>query len=139
MKVTFCGHSDKCYNEEIPVKLYHILKMQIQLGATTFLLGGYGWFDGGAATTVKKLKEEYPYINSLFVTPYINKHYNMDLYDESIYPPLESVPLRFAISARNKWMVDSADVIISCVKHSWGGAAKTLEYAKRKNKTIIEL
>ena len=36
-------------------------------------------------------------------------------------------------------MVDSADLVIAYVQYSWGGAAKTLEYAKRKKKTIINL
>ena len=36
-------------------------------------------------------------------------------------------------------MVDEADLVIAYVMYSWGGAAKTLEYAKRKKKTIINL
>ena len=53
-------------------------------------------------------------------------------YDGIIYPPLENVPPRFCISRRNEWMVDEANLVIAFVKYSWGGAAKTLEYAKRK-------
>ena len=34
---------------------------------------------------------------------------------------------------------DEADLVIAYVTYSWGGAAKTLEYAKRKKKTIINL
>ena len=36
-------------------------------------------------------------------------------------------------------MVEEADLVIAFVAYSWGGAAKTLEYAKRKKKTIINL
>ncbi len=36
-------------------------------------------------------------------------------------------------------MVDKSDYLISYVKHSFGGAAKTLAYAKRKNKIILQL
>lgn len=36
-------------------------------------------------------------------------------------------------------MVDSADIIVAYVKYPFGGAAKTLEYAQRKRKEIIEL
>lgn len=51
--------------------------------------------------------------------------------------PLETVPRRFAISRRNRWMVDAADVVVACVLHDWGGAAATLQYARQKGKRII--
>ena len=63
----------------------------------------------------------------------------MKLYDEIVYPELESVPWKFAISKRNEWMVEQADIVIAFVDHDWGGAATTLQYAKRKKKTIINL
>ena len=65
--------------------------------------------------------------------------YSKELYDETVYPDIESVPKRYAISARNKWMVDASDVIVSYVDHDWGGASKTLEYAKKRKKRIISL
>ena len=36
-------------------------------------------------------------------------------------------------------MVNEADLVIAYVMYSLGGAAKTLEYAKRKKKAIINL
>ncbi len=63
----------------------------------------------------------------------------MKLYDETIYPELEKVPYRFAISKRNEWMVDNSDLVIAFVSHSWGGAATTYRYAIRKKKQIINL
>ena len=36
-------------------------------------------------------------------------------------------------------MVDEDDLVIAFVTYSWGGAARTLEYAMRKNKTIINI
>lgn len=58
-------------------------------------------------------------------------------YDITVYPPLETVPRRFAICCRNRWMVNAADVVVSCVLHDWGGAASTLRYAKQKKKKVI--
>ena len=34
-------------------------------------------------------------------------------------------------------MVSEADVVIAYVTHGWGGAAKTLEYARRSGKKVI--
>ena len=58
-------------------------------------------------------------------------------YDDSVYPPLESVPPRFAIPKRNQWMVQQSNVVVSYVLHDWGGAAATLRYARQKKKIIL--
>ena len=59
------------------------------------------------------------------------------VYDRTVYPPLETVPRRFAISHRNRWMVEVSDVVVAYVLHDWGGAATTLRYAKQKKKKIL--
>ena len=140
--VAFCGHGNipSTDLEKIKPILYNKLETLITTqGATEFLLGGYGDFDGTAARVVKALKVKYPHIISTLVIPYIDRDYNKELYDGSVFPPIESVPKRFAISKRNEWMVQCADIIIAYVKYSWGGARATLEYAKRKKKEIINL
>ena len=90
------------------------------------------------------MKANFPEIELIFITPYLDKNYSkLEFakyhYDDVIFPPLESVPHKFAILKRNEWMVEETDLVIAYVMYSWGGAAKTLEYAKRKNKTIINL
>ncbi|MBP3360293.1 MAG: DUF1273 family protein [Clostridia bacterium] len=139
MVVSFCGHGNVQYSDEIRESLYTIIEDLIKQGADEFLLGGYGSFDLMAAHTVKSLKEKYPHIESVLVVPYINRGFDKDLYDCSEYPPLENVPMRFAILKRNEWMVRSADVIVAYISHDWGGAAKTLSYARRKKKRIINI
>ena len=47
---------------------------------------------------------------------------SLGLYDESIYPPIENVPPKFAIAKRNEWMMTNADFIIVYVKYNRGGA-----------------
>lgn len=108
-------------------------------GADYFLLGGYGGFDSLAAHVVYDLKRDNPQIHSTLVIPYLNRDYDTKLYDDTTYPPLEGVPLKFAISKRNEWMVDQADVVVAYVQHSWGGAAATLRYAESKHKRIIRI
>ena len=139
MVVSFCGHGNVQYSDEIRESLYTIIEDLIKQGADEFLLGGYGSFDLMAAHTVKSLKEKYPHIESVLVVPYINRGFDKDLYDCSEYPPLENVPMRFAILKRNEWMVRSADVIVAYISHDWGGAAKTLSYASHKKKRIINI
>jgi len=61
------------------------------------------------------------------------------LCDTSIYPHIENVPPKFAISKRNEWMMISADLIIAYVNRSYGGAYKSLQVAKRRKKKIINI
>ena len=139
--VTFCGHSKllKLEKQSIKQELYTQIEKLIQRGAEEFLLGGYGDFDLLCARVVSELKENYPHINSVLVIPYIDREYDKNLYDASEYPPLETVPKRFAIPKRNEYMVQKADVVIAYITHNWGGAATTFEFAKRKKKKIIKI
>ena len=137
MVVTFCGHRDISQRDEVREWLADCVEKLIRDGATEFYLGGYGGFDNMAASVVWKLKEKYPFIRSVLVIPYLDREMDTSRYDFTTYPPLEKVPRRFAISRRNQWMVQAADVVVAYVLHSWGGAATTLEYARRKKKRII--
>ena len=145
MIITFFGHSNCLFNDDIKKQLKNILVGEIIKNPTCkFYLGGYGDFDGFCLRTLKDLKVDFPEIELIFITPYLDKNYSkLEFakyhYDDVIFPPLESVPRKFAILKRNEWTVDSADLVIAFVMYSWGGAAKTLEYAKRKKKTIINL
>lgn len=139
MVVAFCGHKNVYQTERVSQQVKQIVSSLVKEGAGTFLLGGYGSFDSIAAVAVRDLKKEYSGLRSVLVVPYLNRDYDTSLYDESVYPPIEDVPKRFAISRRNEWMVDKADVIIAYVDHDWGGAAATLRYAERKKKRIINV
>ena len=139
MTVSFFGHKHISEQEKIAADLEIALRNLISEGAVTFLLGGYGDFDLLAALVVLRLKKEFPQIRSTIVLPYLNRSFDTNLYDESIYPPLENVPPRFAILRRNKWMVDHSDVIVSYVRHQMGGADTALRYAERKKKKILYL
>ena len=139
MPVTFCGHGKINYGDKIKKELKSEIEKAIKKGESIFLLGGYGKFDLLAAYAIKELKIKYPYIKSILVIPYLNRIYDKNLYDESIYPSLENFPKKFAIIKRNEWTVNKSDIIIAYVEHNWGGAAKTLEYAYKKKIKIINL
>ena len=137
MTVTFCGHRDVPEPEIIKTWLNQTIEELIHEGVDHFLLGGYGQFDRLAAAVVRKQKERHPAIRSVLVLPYLDRKHDASLYDESIYPPLETVPRRFAISRRNEYMIDAADCVIAFVTHDFGGAYTSLCYAQRKHKRII--
>lgn len=139
MTVTFCGHGKMYYDYTTENKLEKLVENLILDGADEFLLGGYGNFDKMSAKIVKKVQKRYPHIKSTLVIPYLDRKYDLELYDSTVYPPLENTPARLSIIKRNQWMVENAHIIISYVKYSYGGSWKTLSFAKQKNKKIIDL
>lgn len=131
----FIGHGDT------PQSVYPALADAVErhiaeYGVTEFRVGNYGCFDRMAARAVKAAKAKYPGVSLYLVIAYLpgtggRPLPDMEGYDGSIYPEgLETVPYRLAIPRLNRMMVREADQVIAYVAHSWGGAAKTLEYAK---------
>ena len=136
MTVTFCGHAEIARSDNLRSWLISTIEPLIADGADTFYLGGYGAFDSLAAAVLRELKNTYPHIQIILVLAYLNRNTDTSGYDSTLYPELEKVPPRFVISKRNERMVEMSDVVVAYVTHGWGGAAKTLEYAKRKRKVI---
>ena len=138
MIVAFCGHREIQEPETVKTWLNEVVESLIFEGADCFYLGGYGQFDALAAAVVREQKKQHPQIRSVLVLPYLDRTFDAADYDETIYPPLENVPRRYAITRRNEYMADCADVIVAYVIHSFGGAYKTLCYAQRKKMRIIQ-
>ena len=65
---------------------------------------------------------------------------NDNPYEHSILPEgIESVPRRFAISYRNKWMLNKSDIVVTHVTRKFGGAGEFKQMADKQSKDIIEL
>lgn len=148
MIITFLGHRSLYNVGDLLERVQNTIVENVGPNDdTVFYCGGYGDFDNLCAKACRFIKEKRPNCEVVFVMPYIpdlqkEKRKSLmtsDLYDSTLYPPLENVPPKFAISKRNEWMVMQADLIIAYVEHSFGGAYKGLEYARRKKKRIVNL
>lgn len=144
MKITFFGHANVQLSVELQQKMLQYLSELTDCAQCEFLLGGYGNFDAYALKLGLSLKKSNCNLKLTLVSPYMNwsylktcKDYIETVYDEVVYPEIEKVPKKFAISARNKWMVDSADVLVSYVDFSYGGAYNAYRYALMRGKNII--
>ena len=140
---TFTGHAKLYGGNSIREKLKKgIINLVENYGVNTFYNGGKGQFDLFCANCVKELKKDYPFLKSYLILAYIpGKKNQMDTdfykkFDDTLYPEIEKIPPKFAIIKRNEWMVDKSDFLIAYVEHNWGGAYRTLEYAKRKKKNV---
>lgn len=105
MKVTFCGHKELADRTAVKQWLQSVCQELILQGAAEFYLGGYGAFDSLCASVLREFKPANNHIQLILVLPYLNSSIITDGYDETIYPPLESVPKKIAILRRNEWMV----------------------------------
>lgn len=148
MIISFIGHSSIPKKEIVKEKLFELIGSYAKsYDVIMCYLGGHGDFDEIAACACRKLKKHYPTIKLIYVTPYISlreqdkirEMIQHGLYDSSLYPPIETVPNKFAISKRNEWMMKEADIIIAYVNRSFGGAYKSLEVARRAKKSIVNI
>ena len=111
MTISFAGHAFiPSTNKTKEMVKAQLRKNITNADAVTCYLGGCGDFDEICACACRELKLECPNIKVVYVTPYINlseqaKIKEMqchNLYDYSIYPPIESTPQKFAILKRNE-------------------------------------
>lgn len=109
-------------------------------GVDTFYIGNQGGFDALVWRTLKKLREQYPHIRYNVVLAYMPIKKNDIDYSDTIYPDgLETVPKRFVIDRRNRWMIENSEYVVTYVTHSFGGAAKFYELAVKKGRKVINL
>ena len=138
MICTFFGHRDA--PQQIAEPLKRVLRQLIEeKGVTAFYIGNQGGFDRLVLNTLRALSLEYPFIRYAIVLAYLPT--SEDRFEcETVYPEgLETVPPRYAISHRNRWLVDHADVVVTYVIHSFGGAAQFKALAEKKGKSVINL
>ena len=139
---TFFGHRD-APDTVVPLLEQAIVSLIQNESVSYFLLGNQGGFDGKVRRVLKKLQEQYPYIQYNVVLAYMpgeRNEFDITDYTDTIFPEgLESVPRRFAIARRNDWMLKRADFVITYVLHRGGGAAQFAEKAIRQGKTVINL
>jgi len=142
MICTFFGHRDT------PVEINDVLQKVLlflieKKGVDHFLVGHNGTFDVMVQKALQNLKNIHPYIRYEVVLAYLPTEKNTDGllgYANTIYPDgIENIPPRFAISARNRWMVEKAQFVVTYTVYSAGGAAQFSSLAKKKGKTVINL
>ena len=140
MIVTFIGH------RQIPIDLqplaYSVLCDLIESkGADEFYVGHNGEYDIMIKNTLLQIKEKYPDIRVTVVLSYlpVNNVERVKSEDTLYSEILAKVPRKFAITQRNKWIIEKSQVVVFYVRHSVSNSSKFLDIAKKKGKEIINL
>lgn len=136
----FAGHSNIGYSEKIQKQVYDKAhELAVDFGINEFWVGNYGGFDRLATQVISILKRENFDVELNLVIPYVTKEINKykklyyDCYDNILMADIpEKTPRKYQILKCNQYMVDKSDYLISYVNHSYGGAYRTLEHARRK-------
>ncbi len=144
-KVVLFGHRDFRSHPVLDKQLYALLEDLIRTKPfVEIYIGRNGEFDIYAATIVKRVQGAMGKTNNelICVLPYPEKNIEFyeKYYDSVIIPScLETAHPKGAITKRNQWMVEQADLFVGYIEREQGGAHTALQYAKRRKKKIINL
>lgn len=134
MTVTFFGHRDT--PPTVEPYLRKAILHQAEQGSTLFLVGNEGLFDRMAAKILQQLCAENQALHYYVVLAYLPKE---DFEHPTLFPEgLEKTPRRFAISARNRWMLERSDAVIVYAPYV-GNARAWKEAALKKGRVVTEL
>ena len=138
---TFFGHRD-CPDSVRPALQQAIIRLIEENGVDRFYIGHQGRFDRLALAVLQQVAAVYPQIRYEVVLAYVPARTKDPLISEGLCTMLpegiEKAPRRFAISYRNRWLVEHADYVIAYVLYR-GGAMQCVELAQRNGKQILWL
>ena len=139
MICTFFGHRDT--PESVRILLREVLLNLIEnQGVRQFYVGNQGNFDAMTYSLLVELEQSHGIRYEVVLAYLPQKTAGLcDVDHTLLLEGIETVPPRYAIEYRNKWMINHCDVVVTYVTRNFGGAAKFKEMALRKNKTVIEL
>ena len=134
---TFFGHGD-CPETKYSNILQAIQNLITEKNIITFYVGTQGNFDSLVYRALCNLRADFPQIRIYRVLAYLPKDDSL-ISDSILLEGIELIHPRYAISWRNRWMIEHSDYVIAYITHNYGGAARFVNEAKRKGKTVINL
>ena len=134
---TFFGHGD-CPETKYSNILQAIQNLITEKNIITFYVGTQGNFDSLVYRALCNLRADFPQIRIYRVLAYLPKD-NSLISDSILLEGIELIHPRYAISWRNRWMIEHSDYVIAYITRNYGGAARFVDEAKWKGKTVINL
>ncbi len=148
----FTGHrniSDREYLK-MPEKLDNLIRELVENeGVTDFRAGGARGFDTFAALAVIRLRNTYPNVKLHLILPCKSQDsrysdlekilYNVTLREADSIHYLQERYSRGVMFARNRALVDGADICVAFMTRLHGGTYQTVNYARKKGTRIINL
>ena len=140
MTCTFFGHR-RVPKEIEPTLRSTLIDLIENHDVKLFYVGNNGEFDEMVLRQLRDLSKTYPitYHVVLAYMPKEQREFDTTDYSETILPDeIETVPKRFAIDYRNRWMIRQSEYVVTYVTNTIGsGAAKYKHLAEKGNQTVI--
>ena len=144
-RIAFIGHREIYGHYRLEDQIEKIARDKLcEKEYVEFYVGRNGDFDISVASAIKRAQNAVGHHNSSLVLlqPYPMKddEYYDKFYDEIWYPVEPKTHPKAAITKRNHWMIDNADLLVAFVNSDQkGGALTTLKYAEKQGIDIINL
>ena len=142
MTVCFFGHRDAPQSLQ-PILHALLVDLIEQESADRFYVGNHGSFDALVRDPLRALQAVYPQITYTVVLAYLpspKRSLPFEDFSDTVYPEaVASVPKKFAIDRRNRWMLNQSDVAVCYVTRSVGGAAQYRSAAQKAGLRVIDL
>lgn len=128
------------------LKLKEFFLKIIEIGFDNYLIGMALGFDTECFNVLEEIRQEKP-IKIIACIPCLNQDYKfnkeqkmeyqrmLNSADEKVY--LSKEYTKNCMIKRNKYMVDNASLLVSYLKHDFGGSYNTVKYAEKQNVQII--
>lgn len=142
MTCTFFGHR-RVPKEIEPTLRSTLIDLIENHDVNLFYVGNNGEFDAMVLRQLRDLSKTYAITYSVVLAymPEKQRKFNAIDYTETILPDgIETVPKRFAIDYRNRWMIKQSDYVVTYVTNTIGsGAAKYKYLSEQKGKKACYL
>lgn len=136
---TFFGHRD-CPGSVKPGLWEALTELIVNCGVDTFYVGYHGGFDRIVRIVLREPEEMYPLIMPLYWPTFPGGRLAIPILPDTILPDgIERIHPRFAISWRNRWMLQQSDYVAAYVIHDCGGAADCVKRAIHSGRTVINI
>jgi uncharacterized phage-like protein YoqJ len=144
------GYKDNPIAENIKKNLKIEIEKAIADGYTHFISGGALGVDQWAAQIVLELKQQNKNLYLIIARPFPSQDLQWPNDSKKVFLKIcENADLvidvnpdpyaAWKMQARNKWMIDKSSLVIAVWDGSNGGTGNAVQYAKSKNKNIVQI
>lgn len=147
--VSFFGHREVSQPFLVEERLETIIEDIINNKEyAEFPVGRDGEFDQIVSSVIRRTAKKCAFGNTalVLVLPCMRAEYRdneqsfHDYYDEvEVCTESSTAHFKAAIQIRNRSMIDRSDLVVCCIERKSGGAYKTIQYAKKNNKKILNV
>ena len=144
MIVAFCGQADYSEEDNYHDRIIGLLEEIVGDQPCDFYLGGIDHFDHLMRRYCAEYQKTHQHSVLFLVAPIVGQTnlpgpFVTERYDAILYPSIEPLFPLDAISRRDRWMVERADIVIMNIRDEHMSENEIYQFAVKKSKTVYHL